>query len=338
MHILAALRAADPDLERTLDDLRVEVDPQTGEPPALRRFVLGVPAEVGAEFADAVEVMLVDTLMPSRRARHRDRRRAMHDSRSDVEPVRIDPDAPNWRDPAVMARGMKALDHDRRLCWAGSMIPHMTRSLVVDDFPLGRWWHAVCKGWGPSFPAAKEKRILADTVTWLGVDRTRYAVARMGLLELTTVELPDHIDAWIRTSGAAPDELIDLAGAGAIGYAAPLQTHRIWTALCHPSMPVEQQVQLVCKALRSAGDESNRRPQPRTFAQGFMDALSEYPRPHGFEAEAGDRNHQGAAEQYVAGWELARPFTGEALVAARRLRDADEQARARRPRRRASHH
>lgn len=65
MDLLAALRAADPDLERSVNELRVEVDPNTGEPPAKRRFILNIPVEVGPEFAEAVNVMLVDALAPA---------------------------------------------------------------------------------------------------------------------------------------------------------------------------------------------------------------------------------------------------------------------------------
>ena len=44
--------------------VRVQVDPDTGEAPKRRRFVLAIPTEVGPEFADAVNVMLVEALAP----------------------------------------------------------------------------------------------------------------------------------------------------------------------------------------------------------------------------------------------------------------------------------
>lgn len=177
MHLLSALRAADPDLERSLADLRVQIDPKSGEPAAVRRFILDAPTEVSQEFADAVELMLVDQLAPSRRSKPTER------GLPDPAPTPLDPYRLARRrrqtgaTPAVMQQGMRALDHHRRF-GPGTVLVAEIPSLTVEGFKLGRWWRAVCKAWSATFPAPADEQVIADSVTWLSVDAGRYPAVR----------------------------------------------------------------------------------------------------------------------------------------------------------------
>ena len=60
--ILGALRSHDPQIDRSLDDLRFHAGPTSSVPPANGSFVIDAPLHVGEEFAEAVDVALTDAL------------------------------------------------------------------------------------------------------------------------------------------------------------------------------------------------------------------------------------------------------------------------------------
>jgi hypothetical protein len=72
--------------------------------------VLAIPTEVGQEFADAVNVMLVDALAPSQRSRRRptEESAAQSSRPSGPDPISVDAQRPT-RAPAPIEVGLAAL-------------------------------------------------------------------------------------------------------------------------------------------------------------------------------------------------------------------------------------
>ena len=168
--LLRALRAADPDLERSVDDLRIEIDPNTGEPPARRRFILNIPIEVGSEFADAVNVMLLDALAPGLRERERQRDQ---DSETTTEAPQGYAIAFGPPDDSVnpLLDGLGPLSH---VVGPDGLLGHVPQqsSWYGSAYALETWWSKVLRKWKSLDDETKQE--IADSVTWLSVEAIRH--------------------------------------------------------------------------------------------------------------------------------------------------------------------
>jgi superfamily II DNA or RNA helicase len=307
--LLAALRSADPELERSLDHLRIEVGPDGRAIPAQRRFVLDVAREVDAEFAKAIEVMLIDTLAPSQRAA------AARAARTPLAPalaavvVKVDVEGP--MDRVLIARGLEVLEDyaQHELTTA----PH--EHTVHDSFWLGRWWSRLLEGWNAAPPDRDAARRIAEVVTWLSLDPHRHAGPRDDLMRLSKASLVEHIHTYLAGKDA-PGSLGDLARTNVIGPCSDLSTQRICEALRCPDEPLPRLAEFVCDALHDAGWESCRRqPHAKAFIDGFLDGLEEHPRTCPISAAPAEPEADSAAGHYVAGWSQAGAFFARVLVA-----------------------
>jgi predicted helicase len=310
--LLAALRSADPELERSLDHLRIQVGANGREIPPQRRFVLDVAQEVDAEFAKAIDVMLVDTLAPSQRAAKVRAERAL--SSAPVAPVVVELGTEGPMAPAVVSKGLAILED-----YAQSELATAPRHHTVhESFPLGRWWTRMLEAWNPATPDEDTKQRIADLVTWLSVDREKYPHVRRDLMVLSPADVVDHIHTyldWRDVDGA----LADLVRINVIGPFSDLDTERIHAALTFPEMPRERQVELVCKALHDAGWEAKRRQvHAKAFTDGFLDAIEHHPEPCPVVDIPATPEADSAAGQYVAGWQHAEPLFDVVLEARRR--------------------
>ncbi len=314
LHLLAALRAADPEIERSLDDLRVQVGPDGWPSTPRRRFVIDAPQEVGPEFAEAVEVMLVDQLAPSRRSTTTDKLHSQNSTRREGEddaPVVVDFEPPDWTDPAVLEQGLEVLERTA----SGRLMPAPRPYRPYGPFPLAQWWDHVLTMWSISSPDQATKRRIAAVVTCLSIDRSEHPRVRKDLTQLSAASIPEHIHASLEDRWGGEYDLARLYEAGIIGERDEytdvhgiLETARIHRALTHPSMPFERQVDLVRHALLVAGREARDRKSRASFADGFATALEEYPRPCPVEGKPAGKDSSSLAGQYVAGWSTAQPL------------------------------
>ena len=309
MELLRALRAADPDLERSVDDLRVEIDPNTGEPPAHRRFILNIPVEVGSEFADAVNVMLVDALAPGQRERELDR-----DSERSTDAPRGYAIAFDPPDESVnpLLDGLIPLSH---AAGTNGLLGHVPRqsSRYGSAYELETWWNKVLRKWKSLDDDTK--REIANSVTWLCVEAIRHPLARDEMRELTTLPLARHIDAWVCDfDSTAPEDLQLLAEANHIGPRSHLKTASLCAAFEGPKISTEDSTRIVLKALLIAGDECERRARAKYFAQGFTEALTTLGPGRGSTPPAAPLERE-AMGQFAAGWRTAEPFFAEARLA-----------------------
>jgi hypothetical protein len=314
MNLLAALRATDPDIERSVDELWVQIDPDTGDTPPRRRFVLAIPTEVSTEFADAVNVMLVDALAPTQRKRLPANAPAAKPSPARARPAVVAFDHGEG-DSAYnpIETGLYALRYHHR--WHGGDKPLGSIPAQIlwysEPYALGRWWARVRRAWNTPAVTEELKYELADLLSWLAIDEVRHAAIRGDLCRRTTVALYLHLDAWIADiNSTARDELQELAAAGDIGPGSYLITRRLCDAFSGPGMPESERARVVCKALLIAGDECARRARPNYFAQGFMEAL-EVLKPKKRAAAAPPESNS-ATDQHTAGWLTAEPFFDEA--------------------------
>ena len=171
MELYRALRAADPDLERSVDDLRVEIDPNTGEPPARRQFILNIPVEVSSEFAEAVNVMLLDALAPGMRERRED------------QPAETAPGAPQGY-AVDFARFDQPLDlvstgsSLRHAVGVDGLLGHVSRQIAWygSAYDLQAWWRKILRKWKAL--SDDTRREIANSVTWLSVETIRYPHVR----------------------------------------------------------------------------------------------------------------------------------------------------------------
>jgi superfamily II DNA or RNA helicase len=309
MELLRALRAADPDLERSVDDLRVEVDPNTGEPPARRRFILNIPVEVGSEFADAVNVMLLDALAPGLRERGRDQDSDTSSTATQGYAIAFEPPDESV-DPLL--DGLGPLSH---AVGPDGLLGHVPRqsSWYGSAYELETWWRKVLRKWKSLDDDTKLE--IANSVTWLSVEAIRYPLAREQMRELTTRPLSRHIDAWVCDFDSdGPEDLQLLAEAGHIGPHSHLKTAALCAAFEGPDVNIEESARVVLKALLIAGDECERRANVRYFAQGFTEALTTLGPSRSSTPPAAPLERE-AMGQFAAGWQTAEPFFAEARLA-----------------------
>jgi superfamily II DNA or RNA helicase len=309
MELLRALRAADPDLERSVDDLRIEIDPNTGEPPVRRRFILNIPVEVGSEFADAVNVMLLDALAPGLRERQRDQDSETSSEAPQGYAIAFDPP-----DDSVnpLLDGLGPLSH---AVGPAGLLGHVPRqsSWYGSAYSLEAWWSRVLKKWKSLDDEIKQE--IADSVTWLSVEAIRHPLAREQMRELTTLTLSRHIDAWVCDfDSSAPEDLQLLAEADYIGPRSHLNTASLCSAFEGPNINAEDSTRTVLKALLIAGDECKRRARAKYFAQGFTEALTTLGPCRSSTPPATPLERE-AMGQFAAGWQTAEPFFAEARLA-----------------------
>jgi superfamily II DNA or RNA helicase len=310
MQLLRALRAADPDLEGSVDDLRVEIDPNTGEPPEHRRFILNIPVEVGTEFADAVNVMLLDALAPGLREREHQRGRDTQTSSAPPQGYAIAFDSPD----ETVNPLLDGLDPLRHAAGSGGLLGHVPRqsSWYGSAYALETWWSKVLQKWKRLDDETKQE--IADTVTWLSVETIRHPLAREEMREMTTLPLSRHIDAWVCDfDSSAPEDLQLLAEADHIGPRSYLKTAFLCSAFEGPNISAEDGTRVVLKALLIAGDECERRARAKYFAQGFIEALTTLGPCRSSTPPAAPLERK-AMGQFAAGWQTAEPFFAEARL------------------------
>jgi superfamily II DNA or RNA helicase len=185
--ILGALRSHDPEIFRSLDDLRFSAAPdQTDQP--LRRFVIDAPVDVDQTFADAVDVALTralgtTTVRPPRRRAH-------------PGLVSLPSEEPALSDEEVLERGLELLQ--RYAQWR--LAPAVPESL--SSFPLQAWWEEIKLRWRGGILAAELQETLANAVSWLAPELgSPDSAIRHELRQLTSYTVPEQLDVQLSRQG-----------------------------------------------------------------------------------------------------------------------------------------
>lgn len=186
--ILGALRSHDPDIFRSLDDLRFTASPD-GRLQAPRRFLIDAPVDVDEAFADAVDVALTralgtTTIRPPRR-------------RSQPEPLSVTAEAVReLSDEEIFDRGLDVL---RRYSYWG-LAPAVPAEVL--GFPLRAWWEEVKKRWRDRGLDVDLMDSVADAVSWLAPDLgAPDARIRRELRVLTRFTVPEQLAVQLSRQG-----------------------------------------------------------------------------------------------------------------------------------------
>lgn len=152
--ILGALRSHDPDIHRSLDDLRFHKNHPAGEPSPNGRFVIDAPIEVGEEFADAVDLALTTALGVSTK-------RSMRRGRAPV--LLLEPQAPPSADEAFLI-GL----HEIQSLGVRRLLPRLPAT--SHGFPMTSWWEEARRRWTRGHLDLDDRQAIADSMSWLTPD------------------------------------------------------------------------------------------------------------------------------------------------------------------------
>jgi superfamily II DNA or RNA helicase len=198
VEILGALRSHDPEIFRSLDDLRFTAN-SGEETEAPRRFVIDAPVDVDEAFADAVDVALTKALGTN----------TVRSPRRRAQPVLLPAESP-LSDEEVFDRGLEMLRRYAR--W--SLAPAVPERPF--GFPLGAWWEEIKNRWRAGTLDPDLKWPLADAVSWLAPGLgSQESIIRGELRALTTYSVPEQLDTQLSRQGIhTTGPLAGLAGEG----------------------------------------------------------------------------------------------------------------------------
>ena len=188
VEILGALRSHDPEIFRSLDELRFSANPDE-RPQVPRRFLIDAPVDVDETFADAVDIALARALgTAAARAPRR---------RSQPDPLPITPEmVRELSDEEIFDRGLDVLH--RYAYWG--LAPAVPDSVL--GFPLGTWWEEVKKRWHDRTLSDELMYAVADSVSWLAIDLgAPAATIRRELRAFTRYTLPEQLAVQLSRQG-----------------------------------------------------------------------------------------------------------------------------------------
>ena len=186
--ILGALRSHDPDIVKSLDDLRYNAGPNDRTPAKHGRFLIDAPLQVGEEFAAAVDIALTGALgLASQRPT---RRRGQHQ-----EP-RLLPEAVPPSEDELIAIAINNISTLGR-CELLSEVP----AQVGDSFPLGACWHEIKSRWDAGSLDAYDRDTIAYSLSWLAPDLDDYPSVQHEIAMLTDADVPEQVAAQCRPGG-----------------------------------------------------------------------------------------------------------------------------------------
>lgn len=233
--ILGALRSHDPEIARSLDDLRYSYHPGS-TPTTPGRFVVDAPVEVGAEFADAVGLALADALGVSAPRSMRRRRQA-------AQPRIVEPQ-PEPTDEEKFQIGLGLLWSAGRF----DLLPHVPDR--VGEFPLRVWWDEAKQRWLSGTLDLGDRREIAWCVSWLAADLQGEDPIRLEMATLTDAGVPEQVVSQLRPGGRfTTGSLAPLADDPAQVNELLEPISSIHRAVTHAAMSPEEQLRKLDSAL-----------------------------------------------------------------------------------------
>lgn len=188
VEILGALQSHDPEIFRSLDDLRftANADERLHVP---RRFLIDAPVDVDETFADAVDIALTRALGTA--AARAPRRRNQSD------PISVTPEtARELSDEEIFDRGLDVLHS--YACWG--LAPAVPDNVL--GFPLRTWWEEVKKRWRDRTLGDELTHSVADSVSWLAPDLgAPEATIRREICEFTRFTVPEQLAVQLSRQG-----------------------------------------------------------------------------------------------------------------------------------------
>lgn len=248
--VLGALRSHDPEITKSLDTLRFGLGPDSDPGSASGRFVVDAPVDVGEEFADAVEVALANALsvVPASKRSRPTRAR---------QPVERERQPPTPEEMFFIGLG----ELRKTAMWR--LLPRVPPTTAA-NYPLGPWWDEAKRRWAAGDLDVEDKRLIAESVSWLAADVA--GAQRAEMIALTEHSVPEQVVAQLQPDGILTTKqtkgLIEPSG-DPEAFLDELQV--IHDAVTHPGMWPYKRVRYVMIALHrltAAIARANRTPEP----------------------------------------------------------------------------
>jgi superfamily II DNA or RNA helicase len=308
LDVLAAMRTLDEDIVHTIDSVRVELGPDTGRGRRAGTWVVDAPTQVDEQFAEAVQVSLVD-VMNARSSTPRRRVRRPESEEPERESLLLPDgvmtfDQLDFSDPRTLEVGLSLAQTWRDEYYSGS--PGIEAEFR--GFPLRKWWRRVLRIWEDGQLPREYKIRCAALFNWLTVDPGKYGGVRSEMAKLDPVPLADRIDEWLDdVANQRDDDLLAYVRLGRIGGRGSLRTEDVLDLLPE-TMPPSRRVEITLKALKLAAEGvTDCISDMGGAALGFEDGLRDPGRPHGMDVR--DRHNQkpsGRIACYAHGWDTAQ--------------------------------
>jgi superfamily II DNA or RNA helicase len=200
--ILGALLSHDPDIVKSLDELRYSHGTDHLRPGTHGRFVIDAPVQVGDGFAEAVDIALAGALGTPRE--HSALRRS-----PPIERLLITEGKPP-SDDELFASCMQRLTSQGRWLQLLPEVPPQDAS----SYPMQAWWTEVKKRWVSGTLDLDDRTAIAESVSWLAMDLqyVPHAVQRREMARLTNADVPEQIASQCRGGGIYARSLEALTG------------------------------------------------------------------------------------------------------------------------------
>lgn len=185
--ILGALRSHDPEIIKSLDDLRFGAGSSDQSSGGHGRFVVDAAMEVGEEFAAAVDVALTSALGVESERRRRS-------TASGAEPVVVARPQPPSEEETFLI-GLNQLASLAR--W--QILPRPPQG--TGPFPMRAWWDEARRRWAADTLEEYDRRLIADSISWLALELDAGIRQRREMADLTEADLPEQIASQLRAEG-----------------------------------------------------------------------------------------------------------------------------------------
>jgi len=231
--ILRAIRSHDPEIIRSLDELRFSSDHPDIGGSKQGSIVVDAPIEVGEEFAEAVGIALADAL-GAPRPRTVDRSSFAPILEASAEPT----------DEEAFKIGLNQIKAMARF----ELLPHVPDSF--EGFPIGSWWEEAKKRWRNRDIDDDAKWIIGRCVSWLAPDLEGEQLMRSELQTLTDANVAEQCLAQLREGGllyGGELELLSESSLRSDSLVDPFNT--ILDAVTHVAMDPDTRVEHLVRAL-----------------------------------------------------------------------------------------
>lgn len=234
--ILGALRSHDPEIARSLDDLRFSYRPDDRPTTGSGRFTIDAPVQVGPEFAKAVGLALTNALGVAPVAGPSKRRTA-------PEPKVLKPEREPTEDE-LFEIGLVELSSLGRF----DLLPRVPDA--AREFPMAAWWLEAKRRWRVGTINEYDKWRIATSVSWLAEDLADEPRMRNELAALSDARLSEQVLAQLRDGGIfAKGPLAPLADDEALLDEMLDPVSDILDAVTHAAMLPSQQLEELIPAM-----------------------------------------------------------------------------------------
>ena len=234
--ILGALRSHDPEIARSLNDLRFSYRPDDRPTAGSGRFMIDAPVKVGPEFAKAIGLALTNAL--------------------GVAPPAVETKRGAVAEPQVLAPAREPTEDELfeigvAELWSLGRFDLLPR--VPDTargFPMAEWWSEAKRRWRAATIDHEDKWAIANCVSWLAEDLTNDPRMRNEVAAISNARLPEQVLAQLRDGGIfTTGPLAPLAEDEALlgEMLAPISD--ILDAVTHAAMLPNQQLEVLLSAL-----------------------------------------------------------------------------------------